>query len=184
MSRKATKRPTPGHRALVALRPDHAHVRGDDTGGMATQRKRPRLPVVGKGLTVTFSGAGKNSGEVLLVVKSASSDATDLASRRECAAKAPAVMWAPSCTEDEGRAPRSRPSGVGFKPLQAATVKSRGGEGCRKGGRKPSGNSAGERCIFLAACERTTGPRTRICQSEGASERCSGSGLEIKRSDF
>ena len=75
MSRKATKGPTPGHRALVALRPDHAHVRGDDTGGMATQRKRPRLPVVGKGLTVTFSGAGKNSGEVLLVVKSASSDA-------------------------------------------------------------------------------------------------------------
>ena len=40
----------------------------------------------------------------------------------------------PSCTEDEGMAPRSRPSGVGFKPLQAATVKSRGGERCRKGG--------------------------------------------------
>ncbi len=26
-----------------------------------------------------------------------------MAFRRKCAAKAPAVMWAPSCTEDEGR---------------------------------------------------------------------------------
>src|SRR5271165_8827 len=31
-------------------------------------------------------------------------------------------------------APRSRPSGAGFKPPQAATVKSRGGERCGKGG--------------------------------------------------
>jgi hypothetical protein len=43
-------------------------------------------------------------------------------------------MWGSSCTKDEGRVPRSRPSGAGFKPLQAATVKSRGGERCRKGG--------------------------------------------------
>ena len=33
-----------------------------------------------------------------------------------------------------GQAPRSRPSGAGFKPPQAATVKSRGGERCGKGG--------------------------------------------------
>ena len=49
--------------------------------------------------------------------------------------EAPTAMWGPSCMEDERLVPRSRPSGVGFKPLQAATVKSRGGERCRKGGR-------------------------------------------------
>src|ERR1700724_2319016 len=36
------------------------------------------------------------------------------------------------CTRDEGRAPRRRRSGAGVKPLQAAVVKSDGGERCSK----------------------------------------------------
>ena len=42
---------------------------------MATPRKRARSPVVGTILTVSFSGAGPNSGEVLVVVKPVSADA-------------------------------------------------------------------------------------------------------------
>jgi putative transcriptional regulator len=38
MSKKATKRPTPGQRALAALKEVHADVRGDDVRGIVEHR--------------------------------------------------------------------------------------------------------------------------------------------------
>lgn len=45
---------------------------------------------------------------------------------------------------DEGMAPRVRRSGAGRKPLQAAVVKSDGGERCRWGGKNPASVRSGE----------------------------------------
>jgi putative transcriptional regulator len=38
MSKKATKKPTPGQRALAALKEVHAHVRGEDVRGMVEHK--------------------------------------------------------------------------------------------------------------------------------------------------